>query len=152
MRTTSDETRNPSEDEIFDKVASIVSELFDIEKDDVKMDSLLEEDLGADGLDIVELIMTLEKEFGIIFPDEIFIPIDLQEADSDVVEELDEDEEEDVDADEENYPDEDIDEKDIDEDNIDEEENYDYTPSEPYTLTIADYVSFIHKTLIDIED
>ena len=147
MRTTSDETRNPSEDEIFDKVASIVSELFDIEKDDVKMDSLLEEDLGADGLDIVELIMTLEQEFGIIMPDEIFIPIDLQEADSYVVEELDEDEEEDVDADEENYPDEDIDEEDIDED-----EDYDYTSSEPYTLTIADYVSFIHKTLIDIED
>lgn len=143
MTIISDETRNPSVDEIFDKVASIVSELFDIEKDDVKMDSLLEEDLGVDGLDIVELIMTLEQKFGIIMPDEIFLPIDLQKADSDVEEESDEDEEEDdVDTNEEDYPDEDI----------DEEEDYDYTPSEPYTLTIANYVSFIHKTLNDIED
>lgn len=147
MTIISDETRNPSVDEIFDKVASIVSELFDIEKDDVKMDSLLEKDLGADGLDIVELIMTLEQEFGIIMPDTIFLPIDLQEADSEVEEESDEDVEEDVDTDVEDYPDEDIEDEDID-----EEEDYDYTPSEPYTLTIADYVSFIQASLADVSD
>lgn len=143
MKTISDETRNPSEDEIFDKVASIVSELFDIEKDEIKMDSRLADDLGGDELDIVELIMTLEKEFGIIFPDEIFMPIVQQESDSDVEEELDEDEEEDdVDTNEEDYPDEDI----------EEEEDYDYTSSEPYTLTIADYVSFIQASLADVSD
>lgn len=152
MKTISDETRNPSEDEIFDKVASIVSELFDIEKDEIKMDSRIAEDLGGDELDIVELIMTLEKEFGIILPDEIFMPIVQQESDSDVEGELDEEEDDDVDTDEEDYPDEDIEDEDIEEEDIDEEEDYDYTPSEPYTLTIADYVSSIHKSLNDIED
>ena len=39
-------------------------------KDAIKMDSRLVEDLGADSLDVVELIMTFEEEFGVSLPDE----------------------------------------------------------------------------------
>ena len=134
MKTIKDRTTNLSVNEIFDKVTSIASELFDIDKEDIKMESLLEEDLGADGLDIVELIMNLEMEFGIILPDEVFLPNDLQETDTDNDEPLDEDDDED-------YTGEEVD-----------DDNSGYTVSEPYTLTIADYVTFIHESLSDVSD
>ena len=134
MKTIKGRTTNLSVNEIFDKVASIASELFDIDKEDIKMESLLEEDLGADGLDIVELIMNLEMEFGIILPDEAFLPNDLQETDTDNDESLDEDDDED-------YTGEEVD-----------DDNSGYTVSEPYTLTIADYVTFIQESLSDVSD
>ena len=56
--------------EILEKVCSIVSEQLSVEAGEVKSDSNFQNDLGADSLDTVELIMQLEEEFGIEIPDE----------------------------------------------------------------------------------
>lgn len=54
----------------FDKVRDIVVEQLSVEADEVNIDSTFIDDLGADSLDIVELIMAFEEEFGIEIPDE----------------------------------------------------------------------------------
>lgn len=55
---------------IFDKVKEIIVEQLGVDDDDVTMESSFVDDLGADSLDIVELIMALEEEFDIEIPDE----------------------------------------------------------------------------------
>jgi acyl carrier protein len=54
----------------FEKVSEIISKQLDIDKDTITAESRLIEDLKADSLDVVELIMDLEQEFGIEIPDE----------------------------------------------------------------------------------
>ncbi|OUO40069.1 acyl carrier protein [Megamonas hypermegale] len=54
----------------FEKVRDIVVEQLGVEADKVNIDSTFIDDLGADSLDIVELIMAFEEEFGIEIPDE----------------------------------------------------------------------------------
>ena len=54
----------------FDKVRDIVVDQLGVEADEVNIDSTIIDDLGADSLDIVELIMAFEEEFGIEIPDE----------------------------------------------------------------------------------
>ena len=53
----------------FDKVRDIVVEQLGVEADEVALESTFIDDLGADSLDIVELIMAFEEEFGIEIPD-----------------------------------------------------------------------------------
>ncbi|EIW18059.1 MULTISPECIES: acyl carrier protein [Pelosinus] len=55
----------------FDKVKQISVEQLGVDEADVTMDSTFIDDLGADSLDIVELIMAFEEEFNIEIPDEI---------------------------------------------------------------------------------
>lgn len=55
----------------FDKVKEIVVEQLGVEADDVTIDSTFIDDLGADSLDIVELIMAFEEEFNVEIPDEV---------------------------------------------------------------------------------
>lgn len=55
----------------FDKVKEIVVEQLGVDEADVAMDSTFIDDLGADSLDIVELIMAFEEEFNVEIPDEI---------------------------------------------------------------------------------
>ena len=55
----------------FDTVKRIVVDQLQVAADDVKIDSTFIDDLGADSLDIVELIMAFEEEFNIEIPDEI---------------------------------------------------------------------------------
>lgn len=50
---------------IFEKLCDLISEQFGVELDSITMDTAFEDDLGADSLDIVELSMALEEEFGI---------------------------------------------------------------------------------------
>ena len=57
-------------DEIFEKVKDVIVEQLNVEEDDVTEDASFVDDLGADSLDIVELVMALEEEFGISIPDE----------------------------------------------------------------------------------
>ncbi|MBD2296094.1 acyl carrier protein [Anabaena sphaerica FACHB-251] len=57
-------------EEIFEKVKEIVAEQLSTEIDKIKLKSTFSEDLGADSLDTVELVMALEEEFGIEIPDE----------------------------------------------------------------------------------
>ena len=56
--------------EILEKVCSIVSEQLSVEAGEVKSDSKFQNDLGADSLDTVELVMALEEAFDIEIPDE----------------------------------------------------------------------------------
>ncbi len=53
----------------FDDVKAVVVEQLSIDADTVKMESKIIEDLGADSLDVVELIMALEEKFEVEIPD-----------------------------------------------------------------------------------
>jgi len=55
---------------MLDKIKEVVAEQLDVSVDEIKEDSKFVEDLGADSLDVVELVMALEEEFGIEIPDE----------------------------------------------------------------------------------
>lgn len=55
---------------IFEKVKNIIAEQLSIEPEGITTESSFVDDLGADSLDIVELIMALETEFDLEIPDE----------------------------------------------------------------------------------
>ena len=57
-------------EELLEKVKAVIVEQLNVEEDDVVEDASFIDDLGADSLDIVELVMALEEEFGISIPDE----------------------------------------------------------------------------------
>jgi len=57
-------------DELLDKVKAVVVDQLGVDEDEVTEDSAFVDDLGADSLDIVELVMALEEEFGVSIPDE----------------------------------------------------------------------------------
>ena len=57
-------------DELFEKVKAVIVDQLGVEEDDVTEDAAFVDDLGADSLDIVELVMALEEEFGVSIPDE----------------------------------------------------------------------------------
>ena len=54
-----------SNEEIFQTIRDLVSEQFGMEPDEVTMDTSFADDLGADSVDLVELVMAMEEEFGI---------------------------------------------------------------------------------------
>ena len=54
----------------FERVKDIVSEQLGVDKEKVAMETSLVNDLGADSLDVVELVMELEEEFNLNIPDE----------------------------------------------------------------------------------
>ncbi len=55
---------------VYEKVKMIISEQFDIEEDDITMETSFRDDLSAESLDLVELIMALEDEFELEVDDE----------------------------------------------------------------------------------
>jgi acyl carrier protein len=55
---------------VNDKVKSIIAEQLGVKKEEVTEEAKFIDDLGADSLDTVELVMALEEEFGIEIPDE----------------------------------------------------------------------------------
>ena len=54
---------------VEEKVIAIVSEQLNIPKEDIKLDSSFVDDLKADSLDVVELVMEFEDEFGVQIPE-----------------------------------------------------------------------------------
>ena len=54
---------------VFEKVKAILSEQFDVEEDSITLESSITEDLGADSLDVVDLLMSIEDEFEVEGPD-----------------------------------------------------------------------------------
>ncbi len=58
-----------SSEEVFEKVKNVIVEQLGVAENNVNMESSFIDDLGADSLDIVELIMALEEEFDIEIPD-----------------------------------------------------------------------------------
>ncbi|MBO6302735.1 MAG: acyl carrier protein [Ruminiclostridium sp.] len=55
---------------IFDKVKSIIVDQLDVDEDKVTLNSNIQDDLGADSLDIVDLVMSFEDEFDLEIPDD----------------------------------------------------------------------------------
>ncbi len=55
---------------VFEKVRKIIAEQLDLDIDSVTNDSNITDDLGADSLDVVDLIMSFEDEFDVEIPDE----------------------------------------------------------------------------------
>ena len=54
----------------LDKVKQMLANQLNIQVEKIKEDSRLIEDLGADSLDMIEMLMSLEEEFGITVPDD----------------------------------------------------------------------------------
>ncbi|MDD6719832.1 MAG: acyl carrier protein [Lactobacillus sp.] len=59
-----------TEEEIFNKIAELIADNFQLDKDKITMDTNFTKDLDADSIDLVEFIMQLEDEFGAEIPDE----------------------------------------------------------------------------------
>ena len=55
---------------VLEKVKAILAEQFDVEEDKITAATDLQEDLGADSLDVVDLLMSIEDEFEVEVPDE----------------------------------------------------------------------------------
>ena len=55
---------------LLDKVREILCDQLDVEEEQVTLDASITDDLGADSLDVVDLVMSIEEEFDLEFPDE----------------------------------------------------------------------------------
>lgn len=55
---------------VFEKVKAIIVDQLDVDENDVVESANIQDDLGADSLDIVDLVMSFEEEFDIEIPDE----------------------------------------------------------------------------------
>ena len=55
---------------VFEKVRSLLANQLEIDEDRITMDTNIADDLGADSLDVVELVMSFEDNFGIVITDE----------------------------------------------------------------------------------
>lgn len=56
---------------VFEKVAAILEDTLDVSADDITLETRLEEDLDADSIDAVDIVMSIEDEFEIEVPDEV---------------------------------------------------------------------------------
>ena len=56
---------------MFEKVRDIIVDTLSCEMEDVTMEADLAEDLGADSLDAIDIVMSVEDEFGLEVPDEV---------------------------------------------------------------------------------
>ena len=55
---------------VFEKIKKILAEQLDADEEEMTLDTKIAEDLGADSLDLVDLVMSIEDEFEIEVPDE----------------------------------------------------------------------------------
>lgn len=58
---------------VFEKVAAIVAKQMEMEPDEIQMETSLLDDLGADSLDLVNILTSLEGEFGMEIPIELMV-------------------------------------------------------------------------------
>lgn len=56
---------------LFERIKEIIAEQLDIDPDTITYDSTITGDLGADSLDVVDLVMSFEDEYGIEIPDDV---------------------------------------------------------------------------------
>ena len=59
-----------SRDEVFERIKEVLAERLSVEEADITEEANFQEDLDADSLDLVEMIMELEDQFGLKIPDE----------------------------------------------------------------------------------
>src|SRR6266516_1471689 len=68
----------PTQEEIYTKVSATLVEALNVDEDEIKPDSTLQGDLGAESIDFLDIVFRLEREFGIkiprgeLFPESIF--------------------------------------------------------------------------------
>lgn len=55
---------------VFEKIKDILVDQLDVNEDSITLESVITDDLGADSLDVVDLVMSLEEEFDVEIPDE----------------------------------------------------------------------------------
>ena len=56
---------------MFEELVQILCDQLPLNPEDVSLDSRIKEDLGADSLDVLQLLMALEDEKGVVIPDEV---------------------------------------------------------------------------------
>ncbi|MBQ8783524.1 MAG: acyl carrier protein [Clostridia bacterium] len=56
---------------VFEKIKKILSEQLELDEEEITLESNIVDDLGADSLDLVDMAMTVEDEFGLELPDEM---------------------------------------------------------------------------------
>ncbi len=56
---------------VFEQVREIICDQFELEEDEITLETNIREDLDADSLDLVDLVMTFEDEFKVEVPDEV---------------------------------------------------------------------------------
>ena len=71
---------------VFDSIVKTLSEQFEVEPENITLKTNLVDDLGADSLDVVELIMSLEEMYGISISDDEAMQLDTVEKIVDFVE------------------------------------------------------------------
>ena len=67
---TEEEIEEEEDDSMFNEVCMILAQQLHLDAADIRLDSRIKDDLGADSLDILQLLMTIEEEKGIVIPDE----------------------------------------------------------------------------------
>lgn len=55
---------------VFEKIKTILADQLDVDAEEMSLDTKIADDLGADSLDVVELLMSIEDEFEVEIPDE----------------------------------------------------------------------------------
>ena len=55
---------------MFEEVRAIIAEKLNVDQEEIKLESSIVDDLGADSIDLIELIMNLEEEYGVSISDE----------------------------------------------------------------------------------
>ena len=56
--------------EVFEKIKEIIADQLDADKDSITETSVITDDLGADSLDVVDLVMAIEDEFSVEIPED----------------------------------------------------------------------------------
>jgi acyl carrier protein len=56
---------------MFEELVAILCDQLPLNPEDISLDSRIKEDLGADSLDVLQLLMALEEEKGIVIPDDV---------------------------------------------------------------------------------
>ncbi|MCI0378220.1 MAG: acyl carrier protein [Gemmataceae bacterium] len=75
----------PNRDEIYAKVSSTLQEALNVDEEEVKPESTLQGDLGAESIDFLDIVFRLEREFGIKIPRGELFPESIFQGDPDFV-------------------------------------------------------------------
>src|SRR2546421_13037061 len=75
----------PSQDEIFAKVSATLVEALNVEEEEVKPESTLQGDLGAESIDFLDIVFRLERGFGVKIPRGELFPESIFKGDADFV-------------------------------------------------------------------
>ncbi len=75
----------PTQTEIYEKVSATLVEALNVDEEDIKPDSTLQGDLGAESIDFLDIVFRLEREFGIKIPRGELFPESIFQGDPDFV-------------------------------------------------------------------